>query len=198
MAIVAIAELIQAAKLGAVISFPTDTVAALAVKPEFANQIYEIKQRDRSKPLILMAASWQELAKYLDLVTNPEAVPIWEAVAKKYLPGALTLVLPANLEGRSLNYNNPGDNLGLGVRIPNHQLAIAVLQQTGALLTTSANLSGQEPLCQSSQIAEAFPQVSVLEAAELGLESGSPSTVVAWTNSGWEVLRQSKVFFDLI
>jgi L-threonylcarbamoyladenylate synthase len=73
------------------------------------------------------------------------------------------------------------------------------LQQTGALLTTSANLSGQDPIRQLDQIAQSFPQVEVLETVDPNLETGSglPSTVVAWTSSGWQLLRQGAVVFDL-
>ena len=53
-------ELIQKAIAGAVVSFPTDTVPALAVKPDNAALLYQVKQRPETKPLILMGASWIE------------------------------------------------------------------------------------------------------------------------------------------
>jgi L-threonylcarbamoyladenylate synthase len=193
MTLVAIADLINAAQLGEVICFPTDTLPALAVKPEFANKIYQTKQRDRSKPLILMASTWPELSVYLDLETGPEAAEIWKEVATKYLPGALTLVLPANILGRSLNFGMDR----LGVRIPNHNLAVEILQKAGALLTTSANLSGEEPLVEAKDIDRAFPHVSVLNSTYPESKDGthSPSTVVTWQNSGWKILRQGAVNF---
>jgi L-threonylcarbamoyladenylate synthase len=194
MALAAIADLVLAATSGQVISFATDTVPALAVKPEFAQQIYQVKQRDRAKPLILMAATWQELSAYLDLDSYSGAVETWQTVAQKYLPGALTLVLPANCLGRSLNF----DIYNLGVRIPNQPLALEILEKTGALLTTSANLSGADPIRQLGQIAQAFPQVVVANMPDPDLESGSglPSTVVTWTKTGWQVLRQGAISFN--
>jgi L-threonylcarbamoyladenylate synthase len=106
----------------------------------------------------------------------------------------LTLVLPANSLGRSLNF----DISSLGVRIPNQPLALNILEKTGALLTTSANLSGALPIRQLGQIAQAFTQVAVANMPDPTLETGIglPSTVVAWTETGWQVLRQGAVDFD--
>jgi len=194
MPLFAIADLISAATAGQVISFATDTVPALAVKPEFAYEIYRVKQRDRAKPLILMAATWQELSAYLDLESQAGVEKIWHGMAEKYLPGGLTLVLPANSVGRSLNL----DISNLGVRIPNHQLALEILQKTGAMLTTSANLSGADPIRQLGYIAQAFPQVAVANMPDPNLESGSglPSTVVVWSAAGWQILRQGAITFE--
>ncbi|MEB3161322.1 MAG: Sua5/YciO/YrdC/YwlC family protein, partial [Synechocystis sp.] len=57
MVLVSQADLIQGAIAGQVVSFPTDTVPALAVRPDQSGLIYQLKQRDLNKPLILMAAT---------------------------------------------------------------------------------------------------------------------------------------------
>lgn len=186
------------------ISFPTDTVPALAARPDRANLIFAAKQRRLDKPLILMAARVEDLWAYV--VGSPTERRIWQQVADRYLPGALTLVLPAS--DRVAPELNPKDPTTIGVRVPNHAIAQAILSRTGPLATTSANLSGQPALQTMPEIAAQFPQVLTLSPAALQtlqppsqplpstLPSGVPSTVVRWTETGWEVLRQGAVVLD--
>lgn len=182
-------------------SFPTDTVPALAAHPEQAALIYTAKQRSFDKPLILMAATVIDLWEY---VKGTEAERYqWELVANQYLPGALTLVLPAS--DRVPSIMNPHDSTTIGVRVPNHAIAQAILAKTGALATTSANLSGQPPLEKISAIEAQFPTVLTLTldenqriAGQYPLAaSGVPSTVIRWNGYGWEILRQGAIVLKL-
>ncbi|MGC8715048.1 MAG: L-threonylcarbamoyladenylate synthase [Leptodesmis sp.] len=183
------------------ISFPTDTVPALAARPDRASLIFAAKQRSLDKPLILMAAEVKELWSYV--AGSSEERQIWQQMADRYLPGALTLVLPAS--DRVSPELNPKDPTTIGVRVPNHPIARAILARTGPLATTSANLSGQPALQTMAEIEAQFPQVLTLSPSDLqtlqltspltssSSPSGVPSTVVRWTESGWEVLRQGAV-----
>ncbi|MEA5572374.1 L-threonylcarbamoyladenylate synthase [Calothrix sp. UHCC 0171] len=192
---VSINALITGALQGKLVSFPTDTVPALAVSPEKADLIYTAKQRSQDKPLILMAASADELWNY---VTGTEVeLEIWQRVAAKYFPGAVTLVLPtASPVAKTMNPQNPTT---LGIRVPANAITQQILSQTGALATTSANLSGQPALLTMPEIAMQFADVLVLDvnSGETGINStGVPSTVVKWTQESWQILRQGAVKFD--
>ncbi len=195
--------LIQAAQSGQLISFPTDTVPALAARPEQAAKIYEAKQRSFDKPLILMAATPEDLWPYVSGAAEEQAT--WQQVAERYWPGALTLVLPASEqlpEGI-----NPTGTQTVGIRIPNSAIAQRILSQTGVLATTSVNKSGKPPLLNAKDIDSFFPQVNVMSddlCAELMAEpqgsqaaasGGVPSTVVLWQSDRWNVLRQGGVEF---
>lgn len=183
------------------LSFPTDTVPALAAPPDRASLIFAAKQRSLDKPLILMAAATDDLWSYVK--GSGEEQKIWQQVADRYLPGALTLVLPAS--DRVPPDMNPKDPTSIGVRVPNHAIARQILQHTGPLATTSANLSGQPALLTMAEIEQQFPQVLTLFPAEIapidatetaiaaGTASGVPSTVIRWTGADWEVLRQGAV-----
>ncbi len=192
---VSINTLVAGARQGQLVSFPTDTVPALAVKPEQANLIYTAKQRSQDKPVILMAASADELWNYV--TGTEEELEIWQDVAMKYFPGAVTLVLPtASQVAQTMNPQNPTT---LGVRVPASAIAQQILSQTGALATTSANLSGEPALLTMSEIAMQFPDVLTLAASECEnqtLATGVPSTVVRWTGKNWQILRQGAVKFD--
>lgn len=187
------AELIAGAIAGLAVSFPTDTVPALAIKPEFAQQIYQLKQRPSHKPLILLGASIDDLLPFVRYTS--EELVIWQALIDRYLPGALTLVLPASeLVPAAIN---PTDSGTVGIRIPDSIIALEILAQTGVMATTSANISGSDTLTDLKAIAQTFPQVLVLDNSNLEPSlttgSGMPSTVVAWQNGQWQILRQGSV-----
>ncbi len=187
------AKLIAGAIAGEAISFPTDTVPALAIKPKYGQRIYQLKQRPEYKPLILMGASIADLLPFI--IYTPEQLKAWQELTEKYWPGALTLVLPASqLVPAVINSNNSNT---VGIRVPNHPLALQILQQTGVLATTSANISGTEALTETDDIAKTFPEVLVLEPNNLeensNLSSGLPSTVVGWENNQWQVFRQGSI-----
>ena len=192
---VSLDQMIAALREGAaLVSFPTDTVPALATKPEDAELIYAAKQRSPDKPLILMGATLSDLLPY---VTGSAAdLTEWKALAERYWPGQLTLVLPAS--DRTPPQLNPMRTGTLGIRVPNHPLAIALLARSGPLATTSANLSGQSPLIQPAAIARQFPTAltllpNVIDSYPSPPVSGQPSTVAQWTNSSWQILRQGAV-----
>ncbi len=193
MSQVALDRLIIAAKSGNLVSFPTDTVPALATLPASAGLIFAAKQRSQTKPLILMVS---EVAELWQFTTGTEReIEIWQAVADRYLPGALTLVLPAS--DLIPDVMNPLKNQTIGLRVPDCDVARSILFQTGALATTSANLSGEPPLLTMAEISDRFPQVFALDSdLNMNIPSiGQPSTVIEWSNDGWKILRQGAVEF---
>lgn len=204
MSQVSFQTLVDTAKQGdRLISFPTDTVPALASRPEAASLIYAAKQRSETKPLILMGGNAADLWPYV--TGNDEEKAIWQRVVETYWPGALTLVLPAS--DRLPSAMNPTDPTTIGIRVPNRAIARHLLRQTGPLATTSINRSGEAPLQTIEAINEQFPDVLTFEPTELkaleesldnelgnkAANSGQPSTVAKWTEGGWQVLRAGSV-----
>ncbi|MBD2308016.1 L-threonylcarbamoyladenylate synthase [Chroococcidiopsis sp. FACHB-1243] len=189
---VSIADLIAGVRAGCVVSFPTDTVPALAALPERADLIFATKQRSQDKPLILMGAKAEDLWDY---VMGTEAEwRVWQQVAAQYWAGALTLVLPAS--DRVPKAMNPTDPTTIGVRVPQSAIVREILAQTGPLATTSANLSGQPPLETLTEIAAQFPDVLTLQISDVS-GIGVPSTVAKWMGSGWVILRQGAVVLKI-
>ncbi|MEH1897203.1 MAG: L-threonylcarbamoyladenylate synthase [Nostoc sp.] len=192
---VSLKDLIVGARAGLLVSFPTDTVPALAAIPEKAALIFAAKQRSQDKPLILMAASAEDLWLYVKGSENE--YKIWQEVANKYWPGGLTLVLPASQ--RLPKLMNPIDPTTIGIRVPNSAIARTILAQTGPLATTSANFSGQPPLQTMAEIEVQFPQVLTLGTTECQEEPGMgiPSSVAKWTGINWQILRQGAIKLDI-
>lgn len=193
-----IAEPTSASAPGPVlVCFPTDTVPALATAPVHAGLIYTAKGRTPDKPLILMGASLDDLLPYVK--GDEAALRCWRSLTQQHWPGQLTLVLPAS--DRTPAALNPLGTGTLGIRVPNHPIALDLLARTGPLATTSANLSGQPPLTELADIACTFPTALTLPSAafsqpknqpgnqpgnqpknqpEQAVASGTPSTVALW------------------
>jgi L-threonylcarbamoyladenylate synthase len=197
---VSLPEYIAAARSGdRLISFPTDTVPALAARPDRAALIYEAKQRSADKPLILMAANAGDLWPYTQ--GSDAEQKVWEQMAEQYFPGALTLVLPAS--ERLPIAMNPTDPTTIGIRVPDSAIARYILSQTQPLATTSVNRSGEPALVHLADIHAQFPQVLTLFPEDVAAidpaqknpptDAATPSTVIRWTGEGWEVLRQGKI-----
>ena len=196
MTLVSIEALISGARSGHLVSFPTDTVPALAAKPDRSELIFAAKERSHDKPLILMGATSEQLWPF---VTGSQSeLLLWQELVNKHWPGALTLVLPAS--GIVPAAMNPLDPTTIGIRVPDRKVACQILEQTGPLATTSANRSGRPPLQTMVEIKTEFAEVLALDFRDLKktkidgqAPSGLPSTVAKWTGNGWEILRKGSV-----
>ena len=176
------AGLARAAKVllsGEVIAFPTDTVyglAALAGDLEAEGRIYQIKRRPASLPLTTMAATIGALG---DLVRIDERA---RGLAERWWPGPLTLVLPTL----------SGEPPTLGVRIPDHPAALALLRAVGRpIATTSANLSGAPPAMTADEAARLEGVAVVIDGGRA--PGGQASTVLSAAGPDLEVLREGPV-----
>jgi L-threonylcarbamoyladenylate synthase len=151
-----------------------------------------------------MAASFADLRPYL---AGEEAeLAAWTRLIQRHWPGALTLVLPAS--DRLPPAMNLTGTASLGVRVPAHPLAQSILARSGPLATTSVNRSGQPPLQTMAAIEAEFPQLVTLSPSAIAAlypgcsapdqpqGSGQPSTVVAWQDQGWQVLRQGALYLE--
>ena len=171
--------------------FPTDTLPALAALPRDASMLWDLKQRPKHKPLILMAAEAAPLMELMYEETRHAA----DSLIRRYWPGALTLVVP--YQGSVLESLNPCGS-SIGMRVPNCEATRQLLSMSGPLATTSANLSGQPP-CKSAELAaQCFPGLPLLGPLPWLVPSGVASTVLAWEEAGhWQVLRQGAVMAEL-
>ena len=175
-------------KSGLPIIFPTDTLPAIGCLPKFSNIIYEFKKRDRDKPLILMGSEHKQLIDYV----HESAKEDFEKIASKYWPGALTMVIPASEQQNELLTSKDHT---LGLRIPDSSIAQALIQETGPLLTSSANISGFTGSITAEGIALDFPSVEILGPIPWGKSSGKASTIISWKRIGdWKLIREGEVF----
>ena len=174
-------------KSGLPIIFPTDTLPAIGCLPKFSNIIYEFKKRDKNKPLILMGSEYKQLIDYV----HESAKEDYENLASKYWPGALTIVIPASAKQTAHLTSN---DLTIGLRIPNSNIAQSLLRETGPLLTSSANISGFKGSITVEGIALDFPSVKILGPIPWEKSSGKASTIIYWKKRGnWRLIREGEV-----
>lgn len=173
------AGLTRAAQLlrgGGVIAFPTDTVYGLgaeAADDVAQRRIYRMKGRPVGMPLILMAAAESQLAGWVHVDSRAEQF------MRRWWPGPLTLILHA-----------PGGGT-LGVRIPNHEVALELLRASGPLMTTSANVHGKEPAMTAEEAAELPGLTVVLDGGRA--PGGTASTVLDLTGPEPHILREGAI-----
>ena len=174
-------------KSGLPIIFPTDTLPAIGCLPEFSNVIYKFKKRDKNKPLILMGSEQKQLIDYV----HESAKEDYEKIASIYWPGALTMVIPSS-EKQSLMLTSK--DLTLGLRIPNSHIAQSLIEKTGPLLTSSANISGFTGSMTAEGIALDFPSLKILGPIPWEKSSCKASTIISWKKSGnWRMIREGEV-----
>ena len=86
-------------------------------------------------------------------------------------------------------------DLTLGLRIPNSQIAQSLIEETGPLLTSSANISGFTGSITAEGIALDFPSVEILGPIPWEKSSGKASTIISWKKIGdWRLIREGEVF----
>lgn len=181
------AAVIEAAawlRRGSPVVFPTDTVYGVGVMPfeEAAiERLYVVKGRPASKGIPVLLSD----PIYLELVAGA-VPPVAQSLIERFWPGPLTLIVPRapGLPGLI----SPNDNIA--VRIPNHEVARALIREAGgAVATSSANLSGQEP-ARTGEAALAALQGMVAVVLDDGPTPGDrPSTIIDCTGKRPVILR---------
>lgn len=182
----AIRRAVEVLGTGGLVAFPTDTVYGLGA-PVFAPSIealFEVKGRDQAKAIAVLVADAGQLPQIAAQVSDAAA-----KLAARFWPGPLTLVVLRNPKiPWALSRNET-----IGVRVPDHAVARALLAAAGPMAVTSANLAGGANTCTADEV------LAQLEGRiELVLDGGAtpgatPSTVVDLTGDAPKVLRMGPV-----
>lgn len=183
-------------KRGLPVIFSTDTVWGLGIAVDYCKGpliLYEAKGRDALKPIAWLVDSQDALEKY------GRNVPEYAfELAKKYWPGALTLVVEAS-DTVSTPYRSKTGTIGL--RMPASEGVLELIGMIGCpIATTSANFSGcaatpatDNPACDFAKAAH----VAILDLRDMDAATTSKtptaSTVVDCTSSKPKVLRQGEI-----
>jgi L-threonylcarbamoyladenylate synthase len=183
-----IEEAARAALDGRLVVFPTDTVHGIGTRPDDPDataRLFEAKSRSRDLELPVLVPSRsaaREIAVFDDRA---------EVLALRLWSGALTIVLPR--AERSRPWDLGGDADTIGVRMPSHPLALALLERTGPLATSSANRSGEPTPVTCAEIEAVFGERVDVYLCEGTSRAGPASTVVDLAHGEARVLRTGAV-----
>lgn len=182
-----IKKIAAAAKGCKIIVFPTDTVYGIGstgLIKAAARRIYQIKERPSIKPLPTFVHSLEAAKKWV------EWTPLADALAKKFWPGQLTLVLKHTKEGELLTFP---EYKTVAIRVPQHPVLLKLIEASGVpWVQTSANRSGQPSLVDGAEAAKTFDGVAdwIIDA---GKAPGTESTIVDATKDKPIVLREGAI-----
>jgi len=166
-------EVIAALRRGALVVLPTDTVYGVAGAGE---RLSRIKRRPDGKPIALLAADSRQVE-----AAKAELGVIGRALANRYWPGALTMVLKTGAAWE-------------GFRVPDHPVTLAILKALGGVLrVTSANLSGAAPALTAAAAVKALGSEIELAVDAGPAPGGVPSTVVKIGPDRCDVLREGAI-----
>jgi L-threonylcarbamoyladenylate synthase len=182
-------EAVEAIEAGRPVVLPTDTVYGLCATPfreEPVRAMYRLKGRVETQPTALVAASLDVLFESL-----PELGGRAAAVARAFLPGPFTLIIPN--PARRFPWLTGSTPDTIGVRVPDVDgVSRQILDRAGAVAATSANLpGGRDPRTLDEIPDEIRAGCAVL--VDGGTLPGVPSTVVDLTGEEPRVLREGAV-----
>jgi L-threonylcarbamoyladenylate synthase len=171
-----IAEAARIVRAGGLVAFPTETVYGLgadATQGQAVARIFEAKGRPRFNPLIVHVA---DLAAARDLAEFGEDAL---ALARRFWPGPLTLVLPRAAHARVGELVTAGLDT-IAIRVPAHPVARALIAAAGVpIAAPSANKSGRVSPTRAEHVADDFGGETLMILDGGGAEAGLESTIVA-------------------
>ena len=183
---------LQTLKGGRLVAFPTDTVyglGALVQIPRSIQALYTVKGREAAKAIPLLLSSPQELDQVALAVSR-----MARRLAERFWPGPLTLVVPKH---PSLP-EELSSQATVGVRMPDHPVALALLRLTGPLAVTSANRSGEESAVTAQEVVKALGGRIDLVLDGGKTPGGVSSTVVDCSGDAPLILRQGPISLEAL
>ena len=183
----AIQHAIDVLRNDGLVAFPTDTVYGLAAPVhniESINRLYVVKGRNNTKAIAVLLGDSNQLAQVAVDLSKPA-----QKVAQHFWPGPLTMIVPRHPSLPEILAPLPT----IGVRIPNHPVALALLKAAGPLAVTSANISGSDNTLTAKQVMKQLKGRIHLIIDGGRTPGGVPSTVIDCTISEPKILREGPI-----
>jgi len=186
----AIPRALEILKAGGLVAFPTDTVygvGALAFDGKAVESIYVAKDRPIEKAIPVLIGDQDDLEKVG--IHIPASA---HKLASRFWPGPLTILVPKRADlPESVSTTST-----VGVRVPDHDVARALLRAAGPMAVTSANISGGQSPVTAEEVYEQLGGRIDLIIDGGQTPGGIPSTLVDCTMSELKVLREGPVSLE--
>jgi tRNA threonylcarbamoyl adenosine modification protein (Sua5/YciO/YrdC/YwlC family) len=185
-----IRRVVEALAQGAVISYPTDTVYGIGCdifSKSGIERIYQLKDRSRKKPLSFICSDLKDISRYAQV---PDSA---YRIMRKYLPGPYTFILEATKEVPRIMMSK---RRTVGIRVPDNPICLSLVEELmHPIISTSANISNESPICDAKEIYDQLGKV-----LDLVIDGGPlpnvPSTVIDLTGDMPYVIREGKGAVD--
>ncbi len=164
-------------------------MAALPFDRESVGRLYVAKGRNHRKAIAVLLGQSADLKR---VSSNPGKMA--EELARALWPGPLTLVVP----GHPDLPKEISPRRTIGVRIPDHPVALEILNTTGPLAVTSANLSGEQNTTTADQVLAQLDGRIHLILDGGPAPGGMPSTVVDCTRQKPVILRPGPITLETL
>ncbi len=177
---------------GEIVAFPTDTVYGLGANAFYSPgiiKLFEAKGRDANKAIAVLIGD----NGHLDLLTDFLSANARKLI-KHFWPGGLTIVVPKKKDLPELL--SAGSSIG--IRMPNHNIALELLNKFGPLATTSANLSGKNNPHNAGDVLNQLNGRVPLILDGGRCPGGVPSTVVDCSTDEVRILRPGAISHEAI
>ena len=175
---------------GGVIAFPTDTFYGLGVDPfnrDAVDRIFEIKGREKNKPLFLLISSREQLETLVKEITAAHST-----LMQEFWPGPLTMLF----ESRSVIPENVSPGL-IGIRQPGNAMTRDLISALDHPITApSANLAGENPPTTAKQVDQSIGRHLDLILDGGTCPGGEPSTLVDATEIPVRLIRPGAIPFS--
>ncbi len=173
---------------GQLLIYPTDTLYALGAdiyNTKALDLLYTLKSRPQNQAVPLGVSNLTQIKNLVKI--NSLATQL----ATHFLPGPLTLILKTKTNAPQ----HLQTHQSLAIRIPDQPLALQLYKSYGPLTLTSANLHGK----QAYSVNEIITQLNTpLEAIDVGVLDGQPSTIVDVTQNEPKILREGPITAQMI
>lgn len=179
---------------GGLVAFPTETVYGLgadALHPEASMKIYAAKGRPSDNPLIV------HISKFEDLESIAKTVPEQaRKLSDAFWPGPLTMIVWKN---EKVPYETTGGMDTVAIRMPNHPVALKLIEQSGCLIAApSANTSGKPSPTEAAHVKldldGKIPMI--LDGGSVGI--GIESTIIDLTEDVPMILRPGYITKEML
>jgi L-threonylcarbamoyladenylate synthase len=186
----AIPRALEVIGAGGLVAFPTDTVygvGALALDGKAIESIYTAKDRPVEKAIPVLISDLSELEK---VATDIPEVAL--KLASRFWPGPLTILVPKRADlPESISASST-----VGVRVPDHEFARALLRAAGPMAVTSANISGAQSPVSAEEVYEQLGGRIPLIIDGGRTPGGIPSTLVDCTTPELKTLREGPISLE--
>jgi len=180
-------KIIEKLKSGGVGVIPTDTIyglAGLAQNQKTVERIYQLRQRDPKKPMVILIGDISDLEKFKIAVDKKT-----RAILKKYWPGKVSIILTC--KGEKFSYLHRGTK-SLAFRLPVNIELQDLIKKVGPLVAPSANIEGGRP-AETIEEAKKYFEDKVDFYIDGGTLESKPSTLIKIEDGKIKVIREGDI-----